>query len=403
MLTLLESIKPEEWKNPQQWEPNDIMSLLFPSTFIDNFTNEFVNEINRFTYKNRVGLSPTEDFKELLKVFIFDVVKNNKTLFADPCLFAMIIVLRKICKNNYCGCCYETNKGWDTCPDVEMKDGYPFSNIPYVFFFRSVKKIVENYQKQYNEWERYYNSYISTLRYMVMLLLRSENCSNYCSEEQNKLILTACFLIYKSIYSNSWESILFGEEMEYVCSNLKSIRDLEKKISGDIMMCYWFHSQYTQYCKQHNTKPRIIVSPLSPKKDDDPQHLDYFEIIPDSKFKGTDDVIRMVTITDLYSKLIENGYIDTNTDKGLFIYRLSGFLPYFTLQKGNEIIWKKDKTHLAVFLNLLYRTEQEKPHFKKISTFFSPNIPNASQLVKMANNSTEQEIEELLKGSDFCI
>ena len=115
--------------------------------------------------------------------------------------------------------------------------------------------------------------------------------------------------------------------------------------------------------------------------DNVPNHLNWFEKIPDSKVKGkSDEAIKNAmyySLSNLYDKLVSEEYslLDQDTPKELFVYRFSGLLPSGSNSSliFNQIMkWNGKKAILGNLIRALYEKGDlnDSPKYRKIQAFF---------------------------------
>lgn len=205
------------------------------------------------------------------------------------------------------------------------------------------------------------------------------------------------------------------------------VKDVLEKDVKDCLLSLMKHSVYTDFVcedisdlsitvpdnqRQMSSQPDEGSQSTSPqdtiKIDEDKEHKKWFVKVLTSKYKtNVKDCL-----SNLYNKLLEDGYIGKETDKDLFIYRFSGI---GTPKDLEEVIkWKGPNMLLGYIARCLLSDDKQPPMgLGKVATFFesdsgkkmnlsTKDIPtNDYEGEKQDLNRTFVTAVELLKGSGF--
>ncbi len=205
------------------------------------------------------------------------------------------------------------------------------------------------------------------------------------------------------------------------------VKDVLEKDEKDCLLSLMKHSVYTYFVcedisdlsitvpdnqRQMSSQPDEGSQSTSPqvtiKIDEDKEHKKWFVKVLTSKYKtNVKDCL-----SNLYNKLLEDGYIGKETDKDLFIYRFSGI---GTPKDLEEVIkWNGPNMLLGYIARCLLSDDKQPPMgLGKVATFFesdsgkkmnlsTKDIPtNDYEGEKQDLNRTFVTAVELLKGSGF--
>lgn len=125
----------------------------------------------------------------------------------------------------------------------------------------------------------------------------------------------------------------------------------------------------------------------------------WYEEIPSGKIKEKRSIIEC--LDNLYNELIKKVWIPQNTNKELFIYRLSGQKGPYDMSFSME--WTTKNATLGKLIRCLYATSDTKPPFKKIQQFFGIDKKvNLGEATKIPSyNKQAEAIIQLLESCGF--
>lgn len=210
------------------------------------------------------------------------------------------------------------------------------------------------------------------------------------------------FLQYHQVYSDEWEEYLFWTVKAATCQVQDKIGFIRFLNSKEEEGGSRFTSTFVEWLEETQKHNEILLdtnifkqrTSISDFYNDNPA---WYEKIPNTKIKGKRSIIEC--LDNLYLKLIKKEWIPQNTNKELFIYRLSG-------QKGPydmtfKMKWTDKPATLGKLVRCLYETQNNCPPYTKIGDFFGlkNNIAGASNI--LSHNKTAKEIIKFLESCGF--
>lgn len=153
------------------------------------------------------------------------------------------------------------------------------------------------------------------------------------------------FLKYRQVYSNEWNDCMFWNVKLATCQVQDKIGFIRFLNSKEEEGGSRFASTFIEWLEDiQKTKKEILLDTKIIKQQtsisyfyhEDPT---WYEKIPNEKIKGNQSIIEC--LDNLYQELINKEWIPQNTNKNLFIYRLSGQKGPFDMSFSMEWTGKK--------------------------------------------------------------
>jgi hypothetical protein len=180
------------------------------------------------------------------------------------------------------------------------------------------------------------------------------------------------FLKYQEVYSDEWSDYLFWSVKAATCQVQDKIGFIRFLNSKEEEGGSRFASTFVEWLEDiQKTKKEILLDTKIIKQrtsilrfsEGDPK---WYEKIPNTKIKENRSIIEC--LDNLYQELIKKEWIPKNTNKELFIYRLSGQRgPYDMTFKMK---WTDKPATLGKLVRCLYETQNNYPPYTKIEDFF---------------------------------
>ena len=222
--------------------------------------------------------------------------------------------------------------------------------------------------------------------------------SEFKDELSAKGMILSLFIYYFGLYSKFSPKYLYefklGQLLTSPVQIARFVNFLKEHEYSKV-----FVDGYSDYCKANDVSPLFDVSSINgvtkdPKWDEDPEHSSCFEKIPTLSDIGT--LERKLIL--LYEELVKEGFLTNDTQPELFVYRLSGILPFYPMPNETSggdkyyIKWNSTLGALAYLVNKLYRNNRTgAPKFKQIGMFFIPRYSNGS-----AQYNIKKDIKEII-------
>jgi len=216
-------------------------------------------------------------------------------------------------------------------------------------------------------------------------------------------VVIGAFLQYHQVYSDEWKDYLFWAVKAATCQVQDKIGFIRFLNSKEEEGGSRFASTFVEWLEDiQKTKKEILLDTKIIKQhtsilrscEGDPK---WYEKIPNTKIKENRSIIEC--LDNLYQELIKKEWIPQNTNKELFIYRLSGQRgPYDMTFKMK---WTDKPATLGKLVRCLYETQNNYPAYTKIGDFFGlkNNIAGARRI--LSDNNSAKEIIKLLESCGF--
>ena len=277
-------------------------------------------------------------------------------------------------------------------------------NIHNIIFV--AKEFVHNEISKYKLWESSICNFVKpsdfylAIDYLGNFELLMENVSS----NDKQLVILSIFIIYYYTISDSehWKDFCFLHGLSDFCNSPQDILFLTLLLQVHEYGIE-FRNEYEKYLNETNNKPLFDVKAIKLTPNNDNEHDDCFEKIHKTKICGGTDDALYEAVKNLYSKVVEDKYIDNNTPLTVFMYRFTGFLPYQS--KNIKIKWITNNNILAYIIQCLYTVKEgeniTKPKYKKLSTYFLPEMSNGSALSDRLERRKKMEVREMLGKCGF--
>ena len=270
---------------------------------------------------------------------------------------------------------------------------------------RIAYKVVERVKNIYELWE----SSVGDVVKQEEMALSYEFFKQFKSDLEIRQLILLLFVVYYKTYSDNWREFCFEIELPKRCNNpmntLSFINQLKKHEYG---MDYCL--EYIDYVSKKGIKPLFNSNIIIGEKtkvtiDKDKSHKNWFEQIHKSKVKNGNDEELFKAVRILFHKLKDNGDISESTPESLFVYRFTGFL--IPNSPEYKIEWTRDKKNpLAYIIKCLFTrkdgaTDIVKPPYKKVLSFFSPQMSNGTSLADSLDALQKPKIVAMLNECGF--
>ena len=283
--------------------------------------------------------------------------------------------------------------------DKEQFMRQPWSEASTVQYYRTAKAIHDIYKDIYeiclacsqDKYDLY--SWFSALDF-----LRFYNLEVFYPY----YVVIGAFLTYQKIYSNEWRDYLFVFIKAATCQVQDKIGFIRFLNSTEEEGGSRFAGTFVEWLEDYQKKQEILLNTNIIKQQTSISYFYHeepmwYEKIPNEKIKGNRSIIEC--LDNLYQELIKKEWIPQNTNKKLFIYRLSGQKEPFDMTF--KMKWTTKPATLGKLVRCLYETPNNNPQYTKIREFFGlkNNIAGARSI--LSHNITAKEIIKLLESCGF--
>ena len=241
---------------------------------------------------------------------------------------------------------------------------------------RIAYKVVERVKNIYELWE----SSVGDVVKQEEMALSYEFFKQFKSDLEIRQLILLLFVVYYKTYSDNWREFCFEIELPKRCNNPMNTLSF---INSNIII---------------GEKTKVTI-------DKDKSHKNWFEQIHKSKVKNGNDEELFKAVRILFHKLKDNGDISESTPESLFVYRFTGFL--IPNSPEYKIEWTRDKKNpLAYIIKCLFTrkdgaTDIVKPPYKKVLSFFSPQMSNGTSLADSLDALQKPKIVAMLNECGF--
>ena len=213
------------------------------------------------------------------------------------------------------------------------------------------------------------------------------------------------FLTYQQVYSNEWKDCMFWNVKLATCQAQDKIGFIRFLNSKEEEGGSRFAGTFVEWLEgiQKNNEEILLDTKIFKQRTSILHSSEgdskWYEEIPSGKIKEKRSIIEC--LDNLYNELIKKEWIPQNTNKELFIYRLSGQKGPYDMSFSME--WTTKNATLGKLIRCLYATSDTKPPFQKIQQFFGidkkVNLAGADSIPP--DNKTVQVIIQLLESCGF--
>ena len=289
-----------------------------------------------------------------------------------------------------------------TVADKEQFMKQPWSEVSTIQSYRDAKAIHDIYENVYelclvsrNEKYDFYDWYIK------LDFLRFCNVETF----HPYYAVIGAFILYQRVYSNEWSDYLFYDVKCATCQAQDKIGFIRFLNSKEEEGGSRFAGTFVEWLEgiQINNEEILLDTKIIKQRTSILHSSEgdskWYEEIPSGKIKEKRSIIEC--LDNLYNELIKKEWIPQNTNKELFIYRLSGQKGPYDMSFSME--WTTKNATLGKLIRCLYATSDTKPPFKKIQQFFGidkkVNLAGADSIPP--DNKTVQDIIQLLESCGF--
>ena len=289
-----------------------------------------------------------------------------------------------------------------TVANKEQLMKQPWSEVSTIQSYRDAKAIHDIYENVYelclvsrNEKYDFYDWYNK------LDFLRFYNVETF----HPYYAVIGAFILYQRVYSNEWSDYLFYDVECATCQAQDKIGFIRFLNSKEEEGGSRFAGTFVEWLEgiQKNNKEILLNTKIFKQRNSILHSSEgdskWYEEIPSGKIKEKRSIIEC--LDNLYNELIKKEWIPQNTNKELFIYRLSGQKGPYDMSFSME--WTGIPATLGKLIRCLYATSDTKPPYKKIQQFFGidkkVNLGGATKIPSY--NKPAEAIIQLLESCGF--
>ena len=275
--------------------------------------------------------------------------------------------------------------------EIEKSAKNSLSNQQFIKTWKASKYTVGCFSQEYQLWDASTKNKAD----QVLLLEQRTPMDKQDKDETFYAVALNAFICYYTLYDNKGKSLIFENDVKLICKDpmrtAKFIEFLNNYEYGSL-----FCSEYAKYVEETGITPMFALDAIEPKplvltKDENKEHKNWFLAVDNNLFKDNNNATKYESLSKLHSCLIEKRWIDVNTPKALFIYRLSGLGTPVDLSNDWAIKricpYKKIK-ELAD--HLYYR--EERPPYRTFLKFFGEQTNLSSYRAKTEDSEDVKSI-----------
>ena len=278
--------------------------------------------------------------------------------------------------------------------EIEKSAKKSISNQQFIKMWKASKYAVECFPQEYQLWDASTKNKAD----QVLLLGQRTPMDKQDKDEIFYASALSAFLCYYTLYDdNKGKSLIFENDVKEICKDpmrtAKFIEFLKNYEYGSL-----FCSEYAKYVEETGITPMFALDAIEPKPlvltvDNNKEHKDWFLAVDNKLFKDNNNATKYESLLKLYSCLVEKGWIDADTPKALFIYRLSGLGTPVDL--SNDLAIKRIcpyKKIKELADHLYYR--EERPPYRTFLKFFGEQTNLSSHRAKTEDS---EEVKSIFK------